>query len=79
MKFRLLNRGYDQVKPRRRGAMVNTNMVNAVPARAERAVFRKKFPVLGRFLALKNTVNYKRRFELTIFFSLLSFHINGLT
>jgi hypothetical protein len=46
--------------------MVNANMVNAESGMPELPETCKKSPVLSRFLAFKNTVNYNRRFELTI-------------
>ena len=52
--------------------MVNAGMVNAVLRGPEEAGLSEKFPVLGRFSASKTTVNYNRRFELTVPFLAIS-------
>jgi hypothetical protein len=49
--------------------MFNANVVNARSGVRKLPVFWQKNAVWGRFLALKNTVNYTRRFELTIRFA----------
>jgi hypothetical protein len=46
--------------------ILNAGMVNARSMWLKLPVFWQKNAVWGRFLALKNTVNYSSRFELTI-------------
>jgi hypothetical protein len=50
--------------------ILNANMVNARSMWLKLPVFWQKNAVWGRFLALKNTVNYSSRFELTMRFRL---------
>jgi hypothetical protein len=44
--------------------ILNTGMVNGDSGRLKLAVFCKKLPRKNVFLAFKNTVKYKRRFDL---------------
>jgi hypothetical protein len=53
----------------RGAAMFNANVVNGDSGVLKLHVFWQKNAVWGRFLALKNTVNYSSRFELTIRFT----------